>query len=180
MPESFITDAADWVNSQPLRILVMGPGVTSQGFDKRQQILEYVRALNEADEVYLPEEAIERDETLSALEPDQAEEALVRVADAVVLLLSDDPLASGPLAEANQFLRPDLRDRFFVIEPQIHTSLMRSARSPYAFKRISRLDNNQRFSYTSDQLKSCTAIRDRIRKWLTGIRFEKRERAGDL
>lgn len=156
----------------------MGPGRTAKAFGKRSQIADFIRALNANDEVWFPEEAIEADDTLQALDPPDAEEVLVRHSDAVILLTVVDPLASGVLAEAHQFLgRADLRAKFFLVSPEEHRSLRRKG-GPFAFSRMSRLESDQTFSYNAGQLKDCTGIRRSIAKWLVGMRYEKREREG--
>lgn len=175
----YVTRAVRGLRSQPLEILIMGPGRGSIEWTKREALRDHIRNLGLNDDVRFPEDVIAASKELQALDDHDAELLLVREVDVVLVVLSADPKRSAPLVEVNQFLsRPELRPKFHLIEPRVHTSMTKRQKPPYSFGLFKRIDSERRFPYTPEQLASCSAIRARVEDWLLGMRYEKRERSG--
>lgn len=169
--------AAETVQRQRLRVLVLGGAVGSPGGEKRSQIAQHIANLGSGDEVGFAEELIANEPTLQDVAEARslydAEMLLVHEADAVVAVMMPFPNAPGVNTELEQFLtHATLRHKFLVVMPSETRSLMRRNR-PYSLDQLSRLDNQQTFPYTSQQLTSCTAIRAWIEKRLNGVRADK-------
>jgi hypothetical protein len=179
MPRPPRRSGAD-VRAVSLDVLVFGPSPDHPLGAKRVQIRDDIILRNPRDRVWFPEDLIAADNDLATLARERSAYAVERLllegVDAVITLLIDDPFATGAVTELAQFLTEDrLHSLFYVIEPAPIRALTERNPPPYTFELLNALHPRQRFRYTLDELRTCTAIRNAVDRRLLAVRMAKRQ-----
>lgn len=152
--------------SVPIRVLSFGPRPGTRHYSKREELGEHMGRLP-ATSVLTPERIAEEDERFSGLDQWAAEEVQAEVAaDLVVVLLVDDPSASGAPAEVTRLgTNPEIREKFRVLAPRRARGDM-----PLLLKDAYELPEAQRFLYSPTQFAECLDMRQMCEEWIEAKR----------
>ena len=143
------------IRKTPVKVLVWGPRLNSDSFDKRQRIIDHLS--NGVDEVLTSEDIIEAIPEQKDLHPYDAEWTHVQMCDVLFVLIVKDRAVTGSQTEVAIFRnRPEFRQKVYLIVPEQPVS-----ERPRGFLSQGWVsyDDARLFKYTDEQFTECTRIR---------------------
>lgn len=144
------------VKRKPLTVLVWGPGASSSGHDKRDQIGRHLAGDNPLNSVVKSEELMRTDPTFADMHLYEAEQIHWMAADIVIVLIVKGPTGS-PVETAIYRGDKQFRDKAWLVVPK----LSQKERKNRAFIDYGWSDfpAQRQFEYTLKEYQDCTKIR---------------------
>jgi len=156
----------------PLSIIVLGPGKSSPGYDKRQEIKRHLQDTSAHYDVAFIEDLRPVEASQADSDPMESIAFYVANADITFALTVDHPSVSGVLTEITYFRRNrKFLDTTCVITPK-RQQAKRFGRMPLIKEQLRVFPSSQRLEYSPEEFADCT----KIRAWVAAKANERRRR----
>jgi len=151
------------IEQTKLMIVILGPGGTSPGYNKRTEIREHLRSTNKNDDVGFPEDITVPPEVL----PDKGQhwswlDFIIANAQIVFALLVDSKDVTGVLSEVSRYgNKKGFREKSFLILPKKDRSI-KGSRLSQIWAAAEDYPKNRKLRYSREEFLSCVLIRDYV------------------
>ncbi len=148
------------IKQRGLKIIILGPSEASLGYNKRIEIREHIKGLNDNFDVSFPEEI----EVPADVLPDDSRwttlDFIIGEAQIIFALLIDHDSVTGVLGEVTKYgERKGFRDKAFLIVPE-KRKVSRGSYLPQIWAAASDYPSEKKLHYSEQEFADCSKIRD--------------------